>query len=107
MLEQEAKRNEILLAAGEFGDVLRYGIVEMNLALVEEYHEGGGRADDLGQRREIVDALGWADHGTYIRPVEATEAALPHRGALAPYDNRGSGIAACLDATHNDVVDLG
>src|SRR5690242_5500483 len=107
MLEQKAECNEVLFAARKFRDVLRDGVVEVNLALVEQNHEGGSRADDLGERCEIVDALGLADDGAFIRPVEATEAALPDSGALAPDDDGGTGIAARLDATHNDMVNLG
>ena len=92
----------------ELGDVVRDGIVEVDLALVVQDHERRRRADDFGQRREIVDgAVGGRPAALLLVPAQASEALLPDGGAPAADDDRGAGIAAGLDAALDDVVDLG
>src|SRR4029077_10194513 len=91
VLEQKPERNEVLLATGEFGNVLRDRIVEMDLSLIEEDHQGSGRTDDLGQRRKVVDALRGIDAFAFVCPVEPAEALLPNGGAFAPNDDGSAG----------------
>ena len=104
MFEEQPQRDEVLLATGEFGNVLGNRIVEVDLPLVVEDHERGRCTNDLGERREVVKALGGIDSGAFLRPVEPAEAALPYGGPFAPDDH--SGVAARLDPAHDDVIDL-
>ena len=93
MGEQVTDRHLILQAAGELGDVLGDRIVEAELPLVVEHHDGGGRADDLAEAREIVDRAIGRDRAARRRPIDAAEALLPDRGALAADDDGRTGIA--------------
>ena len=92
-------------AAGELGDVLHDLVVEAELPLVEQDHDGGRGADDLRQRREIIDRPLGDDRPGVARPAEPAEALLPDRGALAADDDRGTGIAAGADAALDDAID--
>ena len=90
VLEQHADGDAILVAAGELGHVLRDGVVEVDLALVEQDHDRGRGADDLGQRREIVDRAIGGDRRARLFPAEPAEALLPDGGAATSDDDRGA-----------------
>src|SRR5262249_7072128 len=104
MLEEHSDRDSVLFAPSELRDVFRDRIVKADLALVEEHHEGRRRADDLGQRGQVVDRAVRADRRAAPLPAELSEALLPHRGATAADYDRGPGITTGGNASLNDAV---
>src|SRR6476620_1522151 len=105
MLEQLAYGDRILVAAGELGEIRDDGRVELDAPFVEEDHDGGGGADDLRERREIIDGLGGRDSAAGVDPVHVAESLLPHGSALAADDDRGAGESARLDAARHHAID--
>ena len=89
MLEEHAKRNAILCAAGERRDVLGDGIVEANLALVEQDHEGGRRSHDLREGSEIVNRAIGRDGRAGLLPAQSFPKPFCHHGRAAPSDDDG------------------
>src|SRR4051794_34891096 len=106
MLQKQAQRDEILLAAGELGDVLRDGVVEVDFSLVVQNHQRRRGTDDFRERSKIVDTLRWIDGRAFVRPVEAAKAALPNGSSLSSNDDSGARVASGLDAAHNDMIDF-
>src|SRR5439155_11984614 len=81
-------------------------IIELDLALVEQNHEGGSGPDDFSERCEVVQTLARIDGFALLGPAQAAEAPLPYESALATDDDSGARVAACLNPAHDHMVDL-
>ena len=87
MRQQLADGDSVLVAAAKGGNVVHDGVVQPNLLLVEEDHDGRRGADDLGQRSDVVDGPLRINRGAGLAPGEPTESFLENRRALpADYD---------------------
>ena len=69
---EEIADGDVALAALEFGDVIGDFVVEAELALLEELHQGGGGGDDFGEGGAVEDGverhgLGLRDRGRACR----------------------------------------
>jgi hypothetical protein len=104
MREQMPNGYAVLVATGEFREVLRNRSVQLEFALIEEEHRGRGGRDDLREGRQIVDGPVGADGGTSGAPIQPAEALLEDRVTVASYNDcrtwKASGIEA---ASHNAV----
>jgi hypothetical protein len=87
-----ANGDVVFLPAREAGDPLRYAVVQVNLALVEQDHDRRGSADDFGERGEIVDRAIGGDAGPVAAPGQLPKALFPHRCPTTTNDDRGARI---------------
>ena len=104
--QQVPHGHEVLLAAvGEGRQVAHHGGVEVEPPFVEQRHRGGGRADDLGHRREVVDRPVRRDGRAVTGPREAAVAALEDGVTAPPHDHRRPGISTGPDAALHHALD--
>src|SRR5581483_2378525 len=107
MLEQLPDGHAVLRSAGEFGNELRDGVVQRDLALVVKDHDRRRGGDHFRERCEIVDGLVRIDFGAVPIPSKLAETLFPNGGAASPNDYCRTRVAAGGNAALNDMIDLG
>src|SRR5690606_11319484 len=107
MHQQMADRDALLVPlAVPLVEVAGDRRIEVELALLDQDHRRGGRADDLGQRCQVVDR-GVGDETEAAAPVEPAVAAQANEAAVTPDGQRGAGRRAGEDRVGDGRVGAG
>ena len=103
--EQLANGDLILLSTAERGQIVHDALVEVDLLLIEENHDRGRRADNLGERSDVVYRLLRVHGGAGGDPGEPAESPLHHGCSVPSHDDSRARVTPCLDAAGYHALD--
>src|SRR5947207_15508836 len=102
MREQMANGDSVPVAATERRDIVHDRVIEPDLLLIVEDHDGRRGADDLGERDDVVDGALGVYGGALLTPGKLAESSLEYRRALSADDDRSVVVASVLDTDLDD-----